>query len=88
MGKDSGTAGTLGQQHAEHDEEDQGPNADADPEGVPGPGVAGEEGAEDTAAAERARATACDAGMSPKITTYVSSSHGLTLPVDSWCHTP
>jgi hypothetical protein len=81
MGKRSRPAGELGQQHGQRRQEDHGPEPDADDEGVAGSGVAGEEGPNEADAAERARATACDAGMMPRITTYVSSSHGFTLPV-------
>lgn len=74
MCKGLGTAGALGQQHGERDEGQQPAYGDGG-ELVAGPGVTaggeGEEGCPPCApcAAARASATACDAGMMPRITT-------------------
>jgi hypothetical protein len=83
-GRALGPASALGQQHGQGDEEQQSAYAGGEgPVSVTGVAAEGEGEEGSCAAAVLARATACDAGMSPRITTYVSSSHGFTLPVDS-----
>jgi hypothetical protein len=70
-GKDLGSADTLGQQDAERNQEQQPAYAGGDgPVAISGVAAEGEgEDGTPAAAADRASATACDAGMMPRITT-------------------
>jgi hypothetical protein len=87
VGRPPSASQVLGEEGGHHYDEHEPPDHRGD-SAVSGADVpVGAEGGVCSAGA-RSSASACDAGIRPSTTTYVSSSHGCTWPVCSWCQMP